>query len=112
MADHWGKSTAAKAGNLFTAGTVDAAFVDGTHTYLFGGDRYVRYTGDSYQTIDEDYPREIPENDEDIPRWNRVGAAFSLPVPPIPSTIRRTTPRRRMCGSRRAPPRRPGWPGS
>lgn len=36
----------------------------------------MRYTGASYQTIDADYPKGIPENDEGIPRWNRIGAAF------------------------------------
>ncbi|WP_204026170.1 Tc toxin subunit A-related protein [Sinosporangium siamense] len=53
--DHWGGSP-----NPFLAadGTVDAAFVwRGEHTYLFSGDRYVRYTGRVYDHIDPGYPK-------------------------------------------------------
>nr|BFE78195.1 hypothetical protein GCM10020093_007960 [Planobispora longispora] len=51
--DRWGRSV-----NPFGA-AVDAAVVFGGHTYLFGGDRYVRYTGPQYRYIDPGYPKPI-----------------------------------------------------
>ncbi|WP_214318508.1 hemopexin repeat-containing protein [Nonomuraea sediminis] len=58
------------------SGTVDAAFVglDG-RTYLFSGDRYLRYTGDEYTTVDQGYPRSIAG---DWGGLTRVDAAFVL----------------------------------
>ncbi|MFD1545963.1 hemopexin repeat-containing protein [Nonomuraea guangzhouensis] len=38
---------------------VDAAVVTGEHTFLFCGDRYVRYTGSEYRYADPGYPRPI-----------------------------------------------------
>ncbi|WP_439657618.1 hemopexin repeat-containing protein [Lentzea sp. HUAS TT2] len=57
--DRWGLS-----GNPFiTAGRgIDAAFVwRGEVTYLFSGDRFVRYTGSGYRSIDPGYPRRIAD---------------------------------------------------
>ncbi|NUR86417.1 MAG: hypothetical protein HOY71_20220, partial [Nonomuraea sp.] len=56
--------------------SVDAAFVglDG-RTYLFGGGRYLRYTGDVYDKADVGYPRAIPG---DWGGLTRVDAAFVL----------------------------------
>ena len=47
-------------GPVLPTGTVDAAFVgvDG-RTYLFSGDRYLRYTGADYSRVDAGYPRRI-----------------------------------------------------
>jgi hypothetical protein len=42
---------------------VDAALVDGTHTYLFSGDQFVRYTGGDYLLADEGYPKPLSEFD-------------------------------------------------
>jgi hypothetical protein len=57
--DRWGLSP-----NPFvtTGGTVDAAFVWRQHTYLFSGDRYVRYTGPGYRAIDPGYPKKTAGN--------------------------------------------------
>ncbi|MFI9556382.1 Tc toxin subunit A-related protein [Nonomuraea endophytica] len=57
-------------------GQVDAAFVglDGK-TYLFGGERYIRYSGADYTTTDLGYPRRIAG---DWGGLTRVGAAFVL----------------------------------
>ncbi|TDV57265.1 hemopexin repeat-containing protein [Actinophytocola oryzae] len=57
--DRWGLSR-----NPFVTdgGTVDAAFVWRQYTYLFAGDRYVRYTGPSYRAIDAGYPKKIAVN--------------------------------------------------
>ena len=47
-------------GPVLPSGTVDAAFVglDGK-TYLFSGDRYLRYSGADYTVVDVGYPRRI-----------------------------------------------------
>ncbi|MFI6803021.1 Tc toxin subunit A-related protein [Streptosporangium canum] len=58
--DQWGRSP-----NPFLApgATVDAAFVwRGDRTYLFSGDRYVRYTGRVYRHVDPGYPKPIAGN--------------------------------------------------
>jgi hypothetical protein len=57
--DRWGLSP-----NPFvtSGGTVDAAFVWRQHTYLFAGDRYVRYTGPGYRAIDAGYPKKTAGN--------------------------------------------------
>ncbi|MFE2756171.1 hemopexin repeat-containing protein [Actinosynnema sp. NPDC059335] len=57
-------------------GVVDSAFVglDGM-TYLFSGDRYLRYSGSDYAAVDLGHPRRI------APDWGglrRVGASFVL----------------------------------
>jgi len=44
-------------------GKVDAAVVDPKGiTYLFSGDKYVRYSSDDYRHIDKDYPKSIAIN--------------------------------------------------
>ena len=50
--------------NFTLGGYVDAAFVniDKEETYLFSGEQYIRYTGDRYRYIDEDYPKIIAES--------------------------------------------------
>ncbi|GLW07103.1 hypothetical protein Misp01_22330 [Microtetraspora sp. NBRC 13810] len=58
--DRWGGSSGSFAAGT---GTVDAAFVHRGHTtYLFSGDRYVRYTGPEYRYADPGYPRPILGN--------------------------------------------------
>jgi hypothetical protein len=58
--DRWGLSR----NPFITEGAgIDAAFVwRGKYTYLFSGDRYVRYTGSSYRAIDPGYPKPIAAN--------------------------------------------------
>ncbi|GII59256.1 hypothetical protein Pth03_76450 [Planotetraspora thailandica] len=63
--------------NLARTGKVDAALVldvtenvDGvdvprTHTYLFSGDQYVRYSGSDLTRVDDGYPRELPTLSEE-----------------------------------------------
>ncbi|GAB2824157.1 hypothetical protein GCM10022221_22750 [Actinocorallia aurea] len=58
--DQWGRTP-----NPFLAAgaTVDAAYVwRGGQTYLFSGDRYVRYTGRLYRHVDPGYPKPIAGN--------------------------------------------------
>ena len=61
---------------MLPTGTVDAAFVglDGK-TYLFSGDRYLRYTGADYSHVDAGYPRLIAA---DWGGMTSVDAAFVL----------------------------------
>ncbi|MGW0809826.1 hemopexin repeat-containing protein [Nonomuraea sp. NPDC002799] len=51
--ERWGRSV-----NPFGS-AVDAAVVFGGHTYLFGGSRYVRYTGPGYRYVDAGYPKPV-----------------------------------------------------
>ncbi|MCB0850618.1 MAG: hypothetical protein KDD63_00125, partial [Bacteroidetes bacterium] len=62
--------------NIISQGNVDAAFVglDGK-TYLFSGDQYVRYSGDSYDQVDDGYPRII---ETDWGGLKKVDAAFVI----------------------------------
>ena len=70
-AEQWGVL-----GPILPSGTVDAAFVglDGK-TYLFSGDRYLRYSGADYATVDVGYPRAIAG---DWGGLRRVDASFVL----------------------------------
>jgi hypothetical protein len=55
-------------------GGLDAAFDDGTHTYLFVGDQYYRQT--AYDKIDDGYPKALTGNHDSMPTWQKVDAAF------------------------------------
>ncbi|GGK95923.1 hypothetical protein Sme01_31310 [Sphaerisporangium melleum] len=68
-AERWGRLT-----DVLTGGAVDAAFVgmDG-RTYLFSGERYIRYSGADYAVVDLGYPRGIAG---DWGGLRTVGAAF------------------------------------
>jgi hypothetical protein len=70
-AERWGVL-----GPVLADGVVDSAFVglDGM-TYLFSGDKYLRYSGADYSVVDLGYPRRI------APDWGglrQVGASFVL----------------------------------
>jgi Tc toxin complex TcA C-terminal TcB-binding domain/Neuraminidase-like domain/Hemopexin len=67
----WGKSL----NNIARTGMVDAAFCDGEKTYLFSGDEYLVYSGDTYQAPDPGYPKKISTNTENLPKWNKIDAA-------------------------------------
>jgi hypothetical protein len=63
----------------------DAALVDTDrqHTYVFVGDGFVRYSGKDYRAPDESqapktHPHKIAENDENFPKWPRIGAALRV----------------------------------
>ncbi|NEO53219.1 MAG: hypothetical protein F6K54_09085 [Okeania sp. SIO3B5] len=61
--DSWGIVT----NEIASLGKVDAAFVglDG-YTYLFSGDRYVRYSGKNYGEVDDGFPRLIKDDWEGL----------------------------------------------
>ncbi|GAA3231101.1 hemopexin repeat-containing protein [Actinocorallia longicatena] len=72
--DRWGISR-----NPFVVpgAVIDAAFVwRGEHTYLFSGDRYVRYTGPSYRAIDPGYPKPIAANLRKEPPFAKLPETF------------------------------------
>ncbi|MCB9713935.1 MAG: hypothetical protein H6712_08785 [Myxococcales bacterium] len=56
--DRWGKVD----NRVQLDDRVDATLVWGEHTYLFAGDQYVRYTGRSYDLVDEGYPKRMAGN--------------------------------------------------
>jgi hypothetical protein len=58
-------------------GDVDAVLTRGEHTFVFSGSQYVRFTGTPFLTIDPDYPKDLADNDEDLPEWSRVDVAFT-----------------------------------
>ncbi|WP_329430045.1 hemopexin repeat-containing protein [Streptosporangium sp. NBC_01495] len=70
-AERWGLQA-----DVLPGGRVDAAFVglDG-RTYLFGGDRYIRYSGADYSVVDLGYPRAVTG---DWGGLDRVDAAFVM----------------------------------
>ncbi|MFI6503342.1 hemopexin repeat-containing protein [Nonomuraea typhae] len=65
--------------NLLRTGVVDAALVRGNQVYLFSGDEYYRFTGPAFGTLDDDCPRPLAGNDENLPQWPRIVAAFTGP---------------------------------
>jgi hypothetical protein len=72
--DRWGATR-----NPFLAKnrTVDAAFVwRGQYTYLFSGDRYVRYTGRTYRYIDPGYPKPIAGELRKEPPFTKLPDVF------------------------------------
>ncbi|MFI6323641.1 hemopexin repeat-containing protein [Nonomuraea sp. NPDC050556] len=71
--DRWGLV----ANNLIRTGVVDAALARGSVVYLFSGKEYYRYT--SFPTLDTGYPKLIADNDENLPKWQRVDWVLPLP---------------------------------
>ncbi|GIH92343.1 hypothetical protein Psi01_29730 [Planobispora siamensis] len=62
--------------NLNRTGVVDAALVRDNVVYLFSGREYYRYT--RFPDLDPGYPKLIADNDENLPRWQRVDWATRL----------------------------------
>jgi hypothetical protein len=58
-------------------GPVDAVLTRGEHTYVFSKSRYVRFTGPPFGAIDAGYPKNIKDNDDKLPSWPRINAAFT-----------------------------------
>ncbi|GAA3573423.1 hypothetical protein GCM10022419_062990 [Nonomuraea rosea] len=61
------------------ADKVDTVFSRGQYTYVFSGQRYVRFTGTPFQVIDDEYPKNIKTNREGLPPWTKVDVAFTTP---------------------------------
>jgi hypothetical protein len=64
---------------LSTNGVVDAVLVHGQFSYVFSGAEYYRYKGEPFAVLDEDYPKPLASNTDDLPTWRRVDAAFTSP---------------------------------
>ncbi|MBE1489282.1 hemopexin repeat-containing protein [Plantactinospora soyae] len=62
---------------LTEAGDVNAVLSRGEHTFVFSGERYLRFTGTPFVLADTGYPRGIADNDEGFPRWSSVDATFT-----------------------------------
>ncbi|WP_219469075.1 hemopexin repeat-containing protein, partial [Nonomuraea rhizosphaerae] len=71
--DHWGRS-------LDTFLTVDAAVVAGEHTFLFSGDKYVRYTGGEYRYVDPGYPKKTVGNLRQETAFANLGEELDRPL--------------------------------
>ncbi|MEU8385598.1 neuraminidase-like domain-containing protein, partial [Streptosporangium sp. NPDC048865] len=61
------------------ADKVDTVLTRGQHTFVFFGQRYVRFTGVPFQVIDEGYPKNIRTSGEGLPPWTKVDVAFTTP---------------------------------
>ncbi|MEU4233734.1 hemopexin repeat-containing protein [Nonomuraea sp. NPDC026600] len=61
------------------ADKVDTVLSRGQYTYVFSGQRYVRFTGTPFQVIDDDYPKNIKTSKESLPPWTKVDVAFTTP---------------------------------
>jgi hypothetical protein len=70
-------STSVVETNISRTGIVDAAWYKDGKTYLTNGDEYIRYSGNNYASFDEGYPRKLSTNNEGIPNWSKVDAAFT-----------------------------------
>ena len=69
--DHWGLQE-----NIFANG-VDAAYVGlNGATYLFAGDKYVKYSTEDYRYVDENYPKEIATYLRDEPDFEFLTKEF------------------------------------
>jgi hypothetical protein len=74
--DHWGRVR-----NVFIDNQrVDSALTFGGAVYLFCGDQYVRYSGASYEFVDEGYPRRVRPNWNAIEKIGVVPDGLPLPI--------------------------------
>ncbi len=53
-------------------GRVDAVLTLDDRTYLFAGDQYVRYSGESYEHVDTGYPKRLAEGLSEEPDFDHV----------------------------------------
>ncbi|MGH3999561.1 MAG: hypothetical protein ACRDTJ_19125, partial [Pseudonocardiaceae bacterium] len=59
---------------------IDSVLTRGDHTFVFFGDRYVRFTGTPFGLIDAGYPKRIGAEPEDkLPKWSSIDVAFTDP---------------------------------
>ena len=74
--DHWGRVR-----NVFVDNQrVDAALAYNGVVYLFCGDQYVRYSGTSYEFVDEGYPRRVRPNWNALEKISQIPDALPLPI--------------------------------
>lgn len=74
--DHWGRVH-----NVFIDNQrVDAALTYNGVVYLFCGDQYVRYSGASYEFVDESYPRRVRPNWNTLENIGVVPDGLPLPI--------------------------------
>ncbi len=70
--DDWGKVV----NKIQQDNQVDAACVIDGKTYLFRDDQYVRYSNGYDGLVDDGYPRKLSENQDNLPQWTSIDAAF------------------------------------
>ena len=54
--------------------------IENTHTYLFSGNQFFRYTGNSYKEVDEGYPKTIQNSLKEEPRFKNLTTDFSTGI--------------------------------
>ncbi|MEU6778308.1 hemopexin repeat-containing protein [Nonomuraea angiospora] len=65
-------------GELAKSGKVDAVLVRGASTFVFCGREYYRYHGALADgTMDLGYPKRLDTNQEGLPQWTSIDAAFT-----------------------------------
>ncbi|WP_344879233.1 hemopexin repeat-containing protein [Nonomuraea antimicrobica] len=73
IVDRWGFARSP----LTESGTVDAMLVRGDRTYVFSGADYYCYEGAPFGLMAPGYPKPIATNDDTLPRWSRIDAAYT-----------------------------------
>jgi Tc toxin complex TcA C-terminal TcB-binding domain/Neuraminidase-like domain/Salmonella virulence plasmid 28.1kDa A protein/Hemopexin len=58
-------------------GPVSAVLGRGEDTFVFFGHQYLKFTGTPFGPAAGGYPKDIATNDDQLPRWTRVDAAFT-----------------------------------
>ncbi|MGB6301949.1 MAG: neuraminidase-like domain-containing protein, partial [Rivularia sp. (in: cyanobacteria)] len=69
--ERWGKVST----NIAKTCIVDAALFDGNKTYLFSGKEYLVYSTGN-ELADFGYPKLLENNNEGLPKWDQIDAAF------------------------------------
>lgn len=68
ISDRWGL--------VETIDQVDAAFIRDGKLFLTKGNLYARYSGSNLDSLDDGYPKQLSTNSENLPKWDRLDAAF------------------------------------
>jgi hypothetical protein len=74
IADGWGRLPRSTPNPA--VGRVDAVFARGGQTFVVVGSQYLRYSTRHFDEADAGYPRSIADNQENLPRWDRIDAGF------------------------------------
>jgi hypothetical protein len=74
IADRWGRLPRPTPNPA--VGQVDGVFVRGGQTFVVVGDRYLRYSSGHFDRPDAGYPRGTADNEDNLPRWDRIDAGF------------------------------------
>jgi hypothetical protein len=74
IAERWGRLP-----RPTPAGKFDTLLVRGDHTFVFAGGQYSRYPTGLFDHPDAGYPQDLARNRDNLPKWDRIDAAFRAP---------------------------------